>query len=148
MGTRSKIGMMQEDGSVLGIYCHWDGYLSHNGQILQDHYRDATKIMELMELGSLSVLGPEIGQKHNFENRAEGAGICTAYGRDRGEQDVDADHFPNVHAFLSADWGQEYTYLYAYTCKSDVPEWVVYSHMHDGDLLSDALANQQEDENR
>ena len=34
MGTRSRIGVMHGD-KVKSVYCHWDGYLEHNGQILQ-----------------------------------------------------------------------------------------------------------------
>ena len=31
MATRSTIAMEQPDGRVMQIYCHWDGYLGHNG---------------------------------------------------------------------------------------------------------------------
>ena len=37
MGTRSRIGVMHGD-VVKSVYCHWDGYLEHNGVILQEHY--------------------------------------------------------------------------------------------------------------
>jgi len=30
MATRSNIGIVNEDGSVTGIYCHWDGYPENN----------------------------------------------------------------------------------------------------------------------
>jgi hypothetical protein len=40
MGTRSRIGVMHGD-KVKSIYCHWDGYLEHNGAILQEHYDSA-----------------------------------------------------------------------------------------------------------
>ncbi len=29
MATRSNIGIVNDNGSVTGIYCHWDGYPEH-----------------------------------------------------------------------------------------------------------------------
>jgi hypothetical protein len=98
MGTRSRIGVMHSN-ICKSVYCHWDGYLEHNGAILQEHY-DSAKANNLVALGDLSSLKPEIGEKHafsQFELRAEEiAGyklltenMCTFYGRDRGENGVD-----------------------------------------------------------
>lgn len=92
MSTRSRIGILEPDGSVTSIYCHWDGYVDHHGPILRDHYKTEAKVRALMALGSISSLGEEIGEKHNFENPLPG--VCTAYGRDRGEKDVDAERGP------------------------------------------------------
>jgi hypothetical protein len=94
MGTRSRIGVMHGD-VVKSVYCHWDGYLEHNGQILLEHY-DSAKANNLVALGDLSSLGTVIGEKRPFsphgseEDRvayeaADKAGWCLFYGRDRGE---------------------------------------------------------------
>jgi hypothetical protein len=95
MGTRSRIGVMHGD-IVKSVYCHWDGYLSHNGAILQEHY-DSVKANQLVALGDLSSLRPNIGEKHAFssfdlptqeERDAHDKlveDMCTFYGRDRGE---------------------------------------------------------------
>ena len=56
MGTRCMIGMVEADNSVSAIYCHWDGYLSHNGSILDEHYDSDVKVAELLALGDLSTL--------------------------------------------------------------------------------------------
>jgi len=109
MGTRSTIAIQNEDGSVTGIYCHWDGYLSNNGQILQDHYQDEAKIRELIALGDLSSLGAEIGTKHNFDRAPDGE--CNAYGRDRGETGTEARTEHNWRQFKLRH-GQEYDYLF------------------------------------
>jgi hypothetical protein len=79
---------------VKSVYCHWDGYLSHNGAILQEHY-DSVKANQLVALGDLSSLRPNIGEKHDFsrldstipeaEYEALYGEMCTFYGRDRGE---------------------------------------------------------------
>jgi hypothetical protein len=109
MGTRSSISIRNADGSYTGIYCHWDGYLSHNGRILQEHYTNEAKIRQLMELGSISSLGAEIGEQHDFRNPPEG--VCTAYGRDRGEQDVGAVTRSTLDGLLN-QISQEYDYVW------------------------------------
>lgn len=88
MGTRSRIGVMHGD-ICKSVYCHWDGYLEHNGAILQEHY-DSSKANHLVALGDLSSLGKNIeipeGADHSFDKPLEG--ITTFYGRDRKENGV------------------------------------------------------------
>lgn len=109
MGTRSTIAIQNEDGTVTGIYCHWDGYTSHNGRILQENYTDEAKVRELIALGDISSLGKTVGSKHDFDKAPDGE--CNAYGRDRGEKGVEAKTFDN-HADLINHMGQEYDYLF------------------------------------
>ena len=112
MGTRSDIIVHRTDGKWARIYCHWDGYLSHNGRILFDHYKDQKKVEKLVELGVLSSLKENIGRKHSFESRTRT--MCTFYGRDRGEKDVDA----KVGNLIDEVWPEseswtEFTYVWA-----------------------------------
>ena len=72
MGTRSTIALEFADGTVQQVYCHWDGYLEHNGKILQEHYSDPFKLRELIDLGDMSSLAPNIGTQHSFEKAPEG----------------------------------------------------------------------------
>lgn len=109
MGTRSTIAIQNEDGTVTGIYCHSDGYTSNNGRILAENYTTEAEVRELIALGDLSSLGETIGTKMDFDSRADGQ--CKAYGRDRGEKDVDAATF-NSYADLVEQIGQEYDYLF------------------------------------
>lgn len=123
MATRSTIALEFADGTVQAVYCHWDGYLSNNGKILQEHYIDPFKVRELIDLGSLSSLAPEIGTKHPFDNPHKYGSSewkawqdahknqCTFYGRDRGEQDVGAHHYSSVEAFFKEHSGEEFDYL-------------------------------------
>ena len=94
MGTRSRIGVMHGD-ICKSVYCHWDGYLEHNGRILQEYY-NSSKANHLVALGDLSSLRPEIGEAHAFSYhdlpsdqieafKAATEDMCTYYGRDRGE---------------------------------------------------------------
>lgn len=112
MGARSRIAVANADGSFTSIYCHWDGYPSHHGVILRDHYSDPAKVAHLIALGSLSTLGPEIGKKHNFDKAPEG--VCNAYGRDRGEKDVNPERSENFEALcaLTQETGGEFLYVF------------------------------------
>lgn len=51
MSTRSLIAIKQTDGTVKSIYCHWDGYVSHNGRLLIEHYATPEAVEELLALG-------------------------------------------------------------------------------------------------
>jgi hypothetical protein len=84
MATRSHIGKQLPDGSVRFIYCHLDGYPEHNGQILVEHYKDESKVDQLLELGDLSMLRPEIGEEQDFDRtETHNNNWCLAYERDR-----------------------------------------------------------------
>jgi len=108
MATRSAIGFLEYDGSVTGIYCHWDGYPENNGRILVDHYTDPAKIHQLMALGALSSLCEEIGEKHDFNTNSQS--YCTAYGRDRGETQVGSMTHNSIDAWL--EHSEEFNYLW------------------------------------
>lgn len=109
MATRSLIGM-QVDSGIKYIYCHWDGYPSYNGKILLDCYLQEDQVKALLELGHLSVLGLELGEKQAF-NKPK-SGWCVAYGRDRGETDTQAYLIEDEDMFGSLNDGSEYKYLY------------------------------------
>lgn len=100
MGTRSRIGVMHGD-NCKSVYCHWDGYLQHNGAILQEHY-DSAKANNLVALGDLSSLCPEIdagNDSHSFEQPK--AGVTIFYGRDRGETGTEFKTDATFEDFLS-----------------------------------------------
>jgi hypothetical protein len=122
MGTRSRIGVMHGD-KVKSIYCHWDGYLEHNGAILQEHY-DSAKANNLVALGDLSSLRASIGEKHAFSQfelsadeveafKALTEDMCTFYGRDRGEKGVEFKVAQTFDEFLGQCYnsGAEYYYI-------------------------------------
>jgi hypothetical protein len=111
MGTRSLIGIENTDGTVNYVYCHWDGYPSHNGRILLEHYRSSALVRSLLALGDISSLGPSIGDKHDFDSRDYE--VTTFYGRDRGEDGVEMKTVADRQKFLTEpDMGQEWYYLW------------------------------------
>jgi hypothetical protein len=115
MATRSNIGIVNGDGSVTAIYCHWDGYPEHVGNLLLNHYTDFDIVCELMDLGDLSSLNKNLycdDNNHSFENPAPG--VCVAYGRDRGEKGVESRVFDNIIEFekFADRTGADYQYLF------------------------------------
>lgn len=121
MATRSTIAMEFEDGSVKQVYCHWDGYLDHNGRILQEHYTDPAKLQALIEQGSISSLDKEIGLQHPFSphdspdakaawEAAEIAGWTTFCARDRGE-DLRVNTFWDFDMYRLSAQCEEFNYI-------------------------------------
>ena len=122
MATRSRIGYQYEDGSIKSIYCHFDGYPSYVGKMLEEHYSNPQKIRELIELGDISQLKPEIGEKQDFNNPTS-KDWCLAYGRDRGEEGCEAERHHSLFYFLQHGKGScaEYCYLW------DGVGWNIYN---------------------
>jgi hypothetical protein len=116
MGTRSNIGIVNEDASVTAIYCHWDGYPSHNGKMLLNRYNDISIVNQLMNLGDLSSLReklyPNDSKPHTFQNQQDD--VCVAYGRERNESDVDCKTFKDISDFerFAGNSDAEYQYLF------------------------------------
>lgn len=122
MATRSTIAMVRNDGAVVKVYCHWDGYLEHNGDILIKYYNTAEKVAALLALGDISSLGQEVGTQHPFSQfEAEISGeeydtlygtMTTYYGRDRGETGVAARVYRDVETYEREAQFEEFNYLF------------------------------------
>jgi hypothetical protein len=125
---------------VKSVYCHWDGYLEHNGAILQEHY-DSAKANNLVAMGDMSSLGTVIGEAHPFSQfvsdtdefkalpkaeqerikaetealyeHARDQGYCTFYNRDRGETGTEFKVAHTFKEFLgqAEGCGAEYYYI-------------------------------------
>ena len=110
MATRSAIGIRNEDDTISSVYCHWDGYPSHNGRILREYYTTRQKVNKLISLGDLSILGALIGEYNDFQNPREG--FCLFYGRDRGENGVGHRTACSPEEFMDQHSSCDYFYLY------------------------------------
>ena len=129
MATRSNIAYRTPEGKIRSVYCHWDGYPAHNGEMLRRYYKDQSKIEALIELGSLSSLRPEIGVKHEFsrldtnmtsdEFDAKYGEMVTAYHRDRGEE-LHISEYDDIPSWIYDM--EEYAYLW------NGQEWLVNDH--------------------
>jgi hypothetical protein len=97
MSTRSNIGILNQDGTVNYIYCHFDGYLEYNGKFLNTYYTTEERVRKLIELGDISIL------KDTIET-------CVAYHRDRGEKKNHARTCSYVD--YTKEYFEEYVYLF------------------------------------
>lgn len=128
MATRSTIALLRENGEVIQTYCHWDGYLEHNGRLLTEFFDTPEKVEELLSYGQISSLGEKIGEKHPFSaygkpltldeqellERSKTEQWTTFYGRDRGEIGVGANVYSDLGIYESEYQPEEYNYLFMY----------------------------------
>ena len=130
MSTRSKIGILNADGTITAIYCHFDGYVEHNGKILVKHYTTKEKIDELIALGPISELAeninPDPNKPHTFENSQKN--VVLAYVRDRGEnisKGEMTETYYSIENYLDFSWKShnDIDYLYLW----DGEKWIVRS---------------------
>ncbi|MBT7443740.1 MAG: hypothetical protein HN790_07210 [Methylococcales bacterium] len=99
MSTHSIIALEQDNGSIISIYCHFDGYESGVGKILKNDYTELKDIQNLISLGNLSSLD----------------GQPVAYHRDRGEPWAKNKpvHFKNINNLMNQCDREAYTYVWA-----------------------------------
>jgi hypothetical protein len=103
MGTRSLIGKQLNDGSILGVYCHYDGYPEFNGRVLRDNFNTEEKVNKLIDGGDMSCTWTNAGW--NNETLPETPQL-----------------YKDLNEFLTAaddNYGAEYTYHFVggeWTC--------------------------------
>ena len=90
MSTRSRIGIMDEDGNGKSVYCHFDSYLEGVGVNLDNHYNASHLAEKIVELGSIS------GLRATFE-------LSEFYVRDRGDDMADCAAKPFKAAKLDTN---------------------------------------------
>lgn len=131
MSTSSQIAKRNRDGTIASVYCHSDGYPEWNGRMLINYYNSEEKIAELISLGSISLLQPEIGTKHDFYERT----CTTFYHRDRD------DPWENNKPVVLSDFDtwlnwcdEDYAYLW------DNGRWRIFSRWHSTREITDNAA--------
>lgn len=110
MSTNAYIGMELSDGKIKYIYSHWDGYVENPGvgHTLKTFYKDINKVKELINLGNISLLRKNIGEKRENYNLSRENEWTIAYGRDLNSQDIDAKTVKNYESLP----GIQYTYIF------------------------------------
>lgn len=118
MSTNSSITILTQGpiaDEYKSVYCHYDGYLSYNGAILNEHYNTAEKVEELISHGDMSILGekidPDPSREHSFDKRQDD--VCVFYHRDRGEKWESVkplEVFSEKECYIKNE--QEYNYLF------------------------------------
>ncbi len=101
MSTNSTI-IVEVDGKVKSIYCHWDGYLDGVGRALRDSFGTQELAEAVVALGDCS----SIAEATNIEN-------IVAYHRNKSEDWADVK--PRTYSTVDAARGDADTpYTYAF----------------------------------
>lgn len=118
MSTHSLIGI-KAGNIVKMVYCHYDGYPSLNGNMLDYHYKDKEKINELLNNGGLLSLESSIEESKFYkdmgETLEENKPFIFEYS---GQIDEKLANKINNEFY----YGQEYVYLFDSYCN----EWYVH----------------------
>ena len=119
MGTRSRIGIQLKDDSILSVYCHWDGYPSFNGRVLNEFYNTSEKVADLINGGNISSLHTNAGW--NNETLPEtGPQYYTSRGESIKDNEPRIDS--SLKSYTNKNMGEEYHYVYREVC--DDYTWV------------------------
>ena len=103
MATRSNIGIRTENNTIIAAYCHWDGYLAYNGQMLFDNYQDAEDVLDLVALGSFSSLKETVEETATDERNVDAL--------NQWEPEVITDRPECIRNFFN-NTDREYLYVY------------------------------------
>ena len=143
MATRSTIALEFADGTVQQVYCHWDGYLDHNGKLLQEHYSNPFILRDLIDQGAISSLGPIVGTKHDFSRLDSQLSaeeyenlygtMTTFYARDRGE-DLVKHTYKDFQEYTREAQREEYDYILRNV--NGQATWFVSFYGTDGEYLT------------
>jgi len=119
MGTRSRIGIQLKDDSILSVYCHWDGYPSFNGRVLNEFYNTPEKVADLINGGNISSLHTNSGWK-NETLPETGPQYYTSRGESIKDNEPRIDS--SLKSYTNKNMGEEYHYVYREVC--DDYTWV------------------------
>jgi hypothetical protein len=134
MGTRSRIGLVLDTDHIVSVYCHYDGYIQHNGRKLVELFNTQDLVEDLINGGDMSCLDTI----HTWETaplkqtiiREDGT-QCVDYPRDNdgnwiyspvksesspqyySERGEDAPpQFTSFDEFIAGKCGEEWCYLF------------------------------------
>jgi hypothetical protein len=114
MATRSRIGIMLPDESVLSVYHHLDGYPEWLGRILKTHYNSKELAVILIDGGDMSSCWTDLPMDQDGNPSEYGPNYYSQRGEDCPPRLDD-----NKYDYL-AD-GEEYAYLFTLD-----GEWICY----------------------
>jgi len=109
MATRSRIGIELQDGSILSVYHHWDGYPQWLGRILETHYNTKEKVADLIDGGDMSVCWTDDHFRNSDGKIEKKAEYGPQYYSERGEN-CPPRYDKDMEEFFSD--GEEYSYIF------------------------------------
>lgn len=111
MSTRSTISIVNSDGTVDSVYCHFDGYKEGVGKTLLENYTERTKVKELISLGAMSSLAEHVVPFGSHSYDEPESGVTVFYCRDRGE-DFNSTKYPSVESWRISGDHMGYDYIF------------------------------------
>ena len=117
MSTRSRIGILLPDDSILSVYHHWDGYPEWLGVTLEEHYNTFEKASELIDGGNMSSCYSDNEYDDETQEFVKRDPRPEYYGGDE-EAPILSKNFDE---FTRIDCWQEYSYVFV------KDRWVAYS---------------------
>lgn len=117
MGTRSRIGYLNQDGSIISAYHHYDGYPEWLGVTLNKYYSQERKALKLIKGGDMTTCytksrWTKTGQRQNKYYGPQ-------YYSKRGD-DLPAQTSKNFKEFQKLVAWEEYMYIFVQDT------WVAY----------------------
>jgi len=111
MATRSRIGIELQNGSILSVYHHWDGYPTWLGRILETHYNTKEKVAELIDGGDMSSCwSDEVWGKDRTDGQKYGPEYYSARGEncppryDKDMEEFFSDNEEYSYIFRNGNW--------------------------------------------
>ena len=117
MSTRSRIGILLPDDSILSVYHHFDGYPEGLGVKLVEHYNTYEKVTELIDGGNMSSCYSDNEYDDETQEFVKRDPRPEYYGGDE-EAPILSKNFDE---FTRIDCWQEYSYVFV------KDRWVAYS---------------------
>ena len=117
MSTRSRIGILLPDDSILSVYHHWDGYPEWLGVTLEEHFNTYEKASELIDGGNMSSCYSDNEYDDETQEFVKRDPRPEYYGGDE-EAPILSKNFDE---FTRIDCWQEYSYVFV------KDRWVAYS---------------------
>ena len=109
MSTRSRIGILLPDDSILSVYHHYDGYPEWLGVKLKENYNTYEKASELIDGGNMS--NCYYDEKYNAET-GEYTPIADPKPSYYGGEEETPILSKNFDEFTKIDSWQEYSYVF------------------------------------
>ena len=120
MSTRSQIGLKFEDGSVLSVYHHWDGFPDALGAKLAQCYTTKEQVANLIDGGNISTVMAKNGwDGTSFEEET------VLYYSERGDQDTEPEQLESVDEFYT--WTRQCDGEFAYLFDPFTETWSCYN---------------------
>jgi len=128
MATRSRIGLLLEDNSILSVYHHWDGYPDGLGAKLAKDYNTKEKVSDLIDGGDISTC-----MSRRTWGGVETSEEIVLYYSERGDEGIEPIIAENDLEFIQQtrdNWGE-----YAYVFNTLTSSWNCYD-VNAGEFVS------------